>query len=247
MYLDLNLLSKIDSNNFYYTTSTTQECISLEKGYSIIEHAYTLLNNKDSLYLEDVISNLRKAFNYRIKDIYKNLGIDKLNISFGNTKKLEKLEYLDIVKPLLMSKLLNIRNGIEQYGHNPPSKNECRELIDVVWYFYRTTDIYCSRTPIDWEVEWQEEGKKCFLCINFDLSEHKILRIIGRCPEKYLSESKKAATFIPLKNVNINNNPDNDFVKNYNYHPYSFEAEIEVKELPLYLKIFSLALKNWRD
>lgn len=246
MYLDLNLLYKIKDEDFSYASSSFQECLSIEKGYSIIDHAYDAINNNDDdLYLADAISNLRKAVNYRITDIFNNLGINNLIMPLGKDKKLEKLEFLGIVKPLLINKLLTIRNGIEYEGANPPNKEECKELIDVVWYFYRSTDIYCSRTPEDWELEWEEDGKECFLCIDFDLTEHKCIKVYGRCPEKYLSETKRTYTFIPLKNVNIKNTHDDNLVKNLNYHPYSFESEIEVYEIPSYLELFSVVVKNW--
>ena len=83
------------------------------------------------------------------------------------------------------------------------------------------------------------------MCIDFDLTEHKFIKVYGRCPEKYLSETKRTYTFIPLKNVNIKNTHDDNFVKNHNYHPYSFESEIEVNEIPSYLELFSVVVKNW--
>ncbi len=245
MYLDLNLLYRIKDDNFSYTTSILQECLSIEKGYSIIEHAYDTINNDNDLYLADAISNLRKAVNYRITDIFENLGINKLIMPLGKDKKLEKLELLGIVKPLLINKLLTIRNGIEYRGANPPNKEACKELIDVVWYFYRSTDIYCTRTPDIWELEWEEDGKECFLCIEFDLLEHKILEVRGRCPEKYFSDTKNSPTFIPLKTVDKKIFVEDESTKENNYHQLYFKAEIEVSEIPEYLDFFSFSLKKW--
>lgn len=245
MYLDLNLLYKIKDEDFSYTYSSFQECLSIEKGYSIIEHAYDTINNDSDLYLADAISNLRKAVNYRITDIFENLGINKLIMPLGKDKKLEKLELLGIVKPLLINKLLTIRNGIEYRGANPPNKEACKELIDVVWYFYRSTDIYCTRTPDIWELEWEEDGKECFLIIEFDLLEHEILEVRGRCPEKYFSETKNSPTFIPLKNVYKNASFEDDSTKEFNYHQHRFKVEVEVSEIPEYLDLFSFSLKKW--
>lgn len=245
MYLDLNLLYRIKDDNFSYTTSILQECLSIEKGYSIIEHAYDTINNDNDLYLADAISNLRKAVNYRITDIFNNLGISNLKMPLGKYKKLEKLEILGIVKPLLINKLLTIRNGIEYEGANPPNKEVCKELIDVVWYFYRSTDIYCTRTPDIWELEWEEDGKECFLSIEFDLLEHKILEVRGRCPEKYFSDTKNSPTFIPLKTVDKKIFVEDESTKENNYHQLYFKTEIEVSEIPEYLDFFSFSLKKW--
>ena len=35
---------------------------------------------------------------------------------------------------------MDVRNAIEHHDVRPPSLTRCRELLDVVWYFLRTTD-----------------------------------------------------------------------------------------------------------
>lgn len=247
MYLDLDLLYKMRNNNLFSQWSTMKDCLSSTKGYSIINHAYETVNNNDDLYLADAISNLRKAVNYRVNDIYSNLGINSLNFPLGKDKKLEKLESLGIIKSLLINKLLTIRNGIEYRGDNPPSKENCEELIDVVWYFYRSTDRYCNFELSDWLTEWEEEGKECFITVDFDLKQHSSININARCPEKYLSDIKNSSAFIPLKNIEIKNIFEDDDVKNLNYYPYYFTGEIETDKIPNYLEMFSLILEEWMN
>ena len=71
--------------------------------------------------LADAITNLRKAINYRVTDLFKNLGLEYLNFNqLGKDRKLEKLGALGIIKPLLINKLLKIRNGIEYDGNFAP-------------------------------------------------------------------------------------------------------------------------------
>lgn len=146
MYININLFDWALNNNFYFQGHSFCRPLSISKGYNLIDHAYNILSD-DEFALSDVISNLRKAINYRIKDLFKNLGIDFLDLKLGKSKKIEKLEALDIAKPLLVNKLLKIRNDIEYVGANPPNMQECEELIDFVWYFYKSTDRFCTIEP----------------------------------------------------------------------------------------------------
>lgn len=188
MYLIYDIADAIAEYGGIFESSSSRYCESVENGYKLIDHAYELMRHDGELYLSDVISNLRKAVNYRVSVLFDNLGIDKLKFKdLSKQRKLEKLGELDIVKPLLINKLLSIRNGIEYSGKSPPSKAECEELTDIVWYFYRSTDRYCNIEPDDFLID--HGNGKDYLQLMFDFKEHKTLRLSGHLPPRCFSEN----------------------------------------------------------
>lgn len=239
MYLTIDLIAEIKSKNFTYQSSSFIDESNVEKGYAIIDHAYEILKNKnDSLYLSDIVSNLRKAVNLRIKDLFCVLGVDNIKFPLGKDKKVEKLEMLGIVKPLLIKELILIRNGIEYDGENPPNQYDCQKLIDIVWYFYRSTDRYCESEYLDWTIEWEEDNKDYFLCIDFDFEKHETLKIFGRWPDRYVSKNAVNSTNIILNNFKFEDCSEKDKANGHiNYHNMFYEAEIDVKNIDNYLEL----------
>ncbi len=234
MYLDCDIVEEMTKNSCYFESSSS--CLSKNsiKGYRLIDHAYELVEMDDELYLSDVISNLRKAINYRVNTLFLQLGIDNLDFkNFGKKKKLEKLEELGIVKPLLINKLISIRNGIEYDGNTPPNQVECEELIYIVWYFYKSTDRYCNIEPDSFLIDYESERN--FISLDFDFKTHTILKITANLPSNYLSENKHNNE-ICLYDYKANNE------SNQNIY---FNGKILVGELKNYIDIFSIALCEW--
>ena len=239
MYLTIDIVEAMINNNCYFEGSTSYFSKNSIKGYELIEHAYDLLSNNNEYYLSDVISNLRKAINYRVATLFEQLGIDNIHFdNLGKTRKLEKLEELDIVKSLLINKLLKIRNGIEYNGESPPTQKECEELIDIVWYFYRSTDRYCNKEPDSLIIEFNESDD--YISLSFDFHSHQILKIDGRLPSNYLTEQKIDGAILLHNYVNKDLN-----LSQINSHSTAFSCEINVSELDSYFEIYSIALCEW--
>lgn len=239
MYLTIDIVEAMINNYTYFEGSSTCFSKNSFKGYKLIEHAYDLLKNNNEYYLSDVISNLRKAINYRVTTLFEQLGIDKIYFNdLGKNRKLEKLEQLDIIKPLLINKLLEIRNGIEYNGKSPPTQRECEELIDIVWYFYRSTDRFCNQEPDALLIEFNDSDN--FLRLDFDFHSHKVLKIDGQLPLKYLSEQKIDNAIL------LHNYVNRDLSKpKINSQSAYFSGEIYVPEIDSYFDIYYIALYEW--
>lgn len=124
----------------------------------------------------------------------------------------------------------------------PPNKNECEELIDIVWYFYRSTDRYCNVKPDEYLIDFGDEDK--FLLLEFDFENHDILKTRGNLPNCYFSENKqKGAVF--LKNYSTNICLDSDY--KLNFYNINFCGKILVKSIKDYIDMFSIALIKWGD
>lgn len=239
MYLNIDIVETMLNNNTYFEGSSTWVSENSIKGYELIDHAYDLLKYDDVYYLSDVISNLRKAINYRVTTLFERLGIENIQFKeLGKNKKLEKLEQLDIIKSLLINKLLEIRNGIEYNGISPPSKKECEELIDIVWYFYRSTDRYCNKEPDSLLIEFNDSDD--FLRLDFDFHSRKLLKIDGRLPSIWFSEQKIDGAILLNNYVN-----KGVTLSKTNMSSTAFSCEINVAELDSYFDIYSMALCEW--
>ena len=73
--------------------------------------------------------------------------------------------------------------------------------VDIVCYFYRSTDRYCNIKPDELIVEWEEDAQSYYFGISFDFSKHSGIIVKGRFPEKYISQEKEHLYSIPLKKL----------------------------------------------
>lgn len=109
--------------------------------YQIWERARELIDDaKSEFALADGVANLKRALNHRLKLIEEYYSFKNIEISNKPTSYLELLERYDIVRPFIMQILLKIRNDIEHNDVAPPTIERCKEFLDVVWYFIKSTD-----------------------------------------------------------------------------------------------------------
>lgn len=92
----------------------------------------------------DCISNLRRCFTHRLKLIEEAYQFRAVLAASKKQHSLELLAQLGIVRPTLLQAFLTTRNAIEYSDAEPPDLARCQELVDVVWYFLRSTDSLLS-------------------------------------------------------------------------------------------------------
>lgn len=83
---------------------------------------------------------MKRSLNHRLQLIEKTYHLKTIYFKDKPKGYLELLEKYNIVRPLLMKKLLTIRNEIEHEDSNPPEIERCKELVDIMWYFLKSTD-----------------------------------------------------------------------------------------------------------
>lgn len=134
----------------YGSSWSTAKTSSLERAYQIWHHAEKKANLESVSELDrvDIISNLKRCFNQRVKCLESTY---KFNIFLNPSTKfnLKLLEQLGIIRPLLLRKLLELRNVIEHEDKKVPNLNRCKEFIDILWYFLKTTDTILIHIPTD--------------------------------------------------------------------------------------------------
>lgn len=63
----------------------------------------------------------------------------------GDGEGLKTLERLGLVRPLILRELKEVRDAVEHEDAAHPDVDACRNYVDLVWYFLRSTDIFVSR------------------------------------------------------------------------------------------------------
>lgn len=140
--------------------SSIRDIKKIKRAYEILEHAQQLITKGDSTFNRaDCLGNLKRALNHRLKLIECEYKL-KL-VEFTNKPKgyLEILEAYELAKPFVIKRLMQIRNDIEHEDKTPPTLNRCQELIDITWYFLKSTDRLVYYIPTDLELEHSYDSK----------------------------------------------------------------------------------------
>lgn len=88
------------------------------------------------------ICALKRAIDSRLRhinELYKLRSIPSFAKADGQ---IDRLVAAGVIRPLLVSKLNQIRNRVEHSDDPPPNKATCQELIDFTWYFLKSTDQF---------------------------------------------------------------------------------------------------------
>lgn len=119
-------------------------------------HAEELLNIApgDAHYAASALTALKRCLFARIRHIFEQYAIDQIPFDGAlkkTSKKLQQLELLGIVRPSLLSRLIEVRNAMEHTDADPPDGDRCIEFFDVVWYFLKSTDqlLWPVRGPFE--------------------------------------------------------------------------------------------------
>ena len=133
-------------NNVIFTWEPNVEGLSYteddwEHAYSYLRHSEKILSiAPERHFLIDVVSNLKRAVDYRITHIFTTYKIKRVPIYTPKKKIWDILADLEVIKPVMLAKLLEIRNAVEHKFSDPPTQARCIELTEFVWYFLRSTD-----------------------------------------------------------------------------------------------------------
>jgi hypothetical protein len=129
---------------------TLYEDESWRRAYTHWSHAEHLLEKSNSsLDLIDVITTLKRAVDHRLRLIDETYDIRSIPIKDKPSVHLELLSFFGIVRPVMVQKLLDIRNAVEHQDAEPPAKDTCETFLEFSWYFLRSTDMLVRRVALD--------------------------------------------------------------------------------------------------
>jgi hypothetical protein len=113
----------------------------LNRPYQLPRHAEDKLTPSASeLDLVDSITTLKRAAHDRKDALTKEYNLKRIPISSLPNDQLERLAFFEIIRPIVLRTLVEIRNYIEHEGARPPELIRCKEIAEYVWYFLRSTD-----------------------------------------------------------------------------------------------------------
>jgi hypothetical protein len=225
----------------------------LERPYQIWEHSSTLFNHKsgNDFHFSDGIANLKRSINHRLQSIEKIYQFRTLEFVNKPKGSLEVLESLGLVRPYIMKQLFEIRNDIEHRDEKPPGIERCNELLDVVWYFLKSTDslVQIVKSEGEFTLYTQSEFETHYgFSIELKYGDINKSSIRGWFPEEYI-RNEKADGFIAViledmhgkekwegKEVNYHKNKlDSDkWINGY----LNFEAHNIIKPIKSVLSLF---------
>lgn len=178
-------------------THTSFDSEAITRSHEIWEHASALIcDNAGEFSLADAISNLKKSIDQRLKSIEAAYQFRRLFPKSPKKKYFEILTQFGIIRPYLIEHLFETRNGIEHNGNTPPSIARCRELLDLTWYFLKSTDNMLINIPKGWELNADPDGdEKYWLELDLDNCEDKYLSIRGWFPVDLIQHSPGGSYF----------------------------------------------------
>lgn len=166
---------------------TVLDTEKIVRAYELWSRADTLVSNaKSNFDLSDAVLNLKRSLDRRLKLIEQLYSLREKEIAEKPKHYLDLLAHLKIVRPLLLHELLKVRNAIEHEDKNPPSKSECAKLVDIVWYFLKSTDNLVAIRRDGFETE----HGKYFYGLDIDWKKSKV-KMHGWFPSDYISETAK--------------------------------------------------------
>lgn len=130
-----------------FSWATSVETANISRGrewfraYEIWEHADLVLQQTcNEFHLIDVITTLKRAVDNRLRLLDKLYKFKRIPIKEKPSDLLQILYYMDIVRPIMVEKLIQIRNSVEHEDASPPDYKDCMVFSEFVWYFLRSTD-----------------------------------------------------------------------------------------------------------
>ena len=113
--------------------------------YAMLDHGEDLLRHHvGELFRVDAILTMKRALDLRLKRLNRLYAFDRLCGKEIPKHLIQKLEYCNIIRPLMVRKLLDLRNVLEHQQKIPPPVDRCEEFLEFVWYFLRSTDWITS-------------------------------------------------------------------------------------------------------
>ncbi|MFC7343270.1 hypothetical protein [Saccharopolyspora griseoalba] len=188
----------------------------MERSHEIWNHAKQKLDTSMGAFdRSELVTWLNRAVNQRYKVIFKEYNIkavaSRLGIGKGRPPKI--LARLGVVQPLMLNTLTDLRNSVEHEDADPPASHRCNELVELVWYFLRTTDSLSLSRVYDSELLSQNPGPEPvgYADLSFCFDPPAIQVDSGSFPVGLVSESRNEE-WAPLK-VDIPPRVLSDFVK----------------------------------
>jgi len=178
--------------------SSTSDLDDVMRPYQILAHSESLIKKDSTAFnLADALGNLKRALNHRLQLIERQYQLKTLKFDGMPKGYLELLEKYGLARPYLIKKLMEIRNDIEHKDKKPPRVDRCKELLDVTWYFLKSTDKLVSSIPLDIELDpyYSHDLPEKYSCSIEEKFPKKDFKVSGWFPLKYINKEQSDNSF----------------------------------------------------
>lgn len=91
------------------------------------------------------IMDLRRAVDRRVRLLDERYSFRGIPIKEKPSDTLALLEFVGVVRPRMLQKLIAIRNAVEHEDADPPDHDTCEVFLEFTWYFLKSTDQITQR------------------------------------------------------------------------------------------------------
>lgn len=129
---------RVDTGTFASAFANEHEW---KRPYDIWAHAEQVLSHSTTEFLRvDAITTMKRAIDHRVRMLNNSYSLRTIPIKDKPSEILKLLEFVGIIRPLMLRKLLDIRNAVEHEDTTPPDHDSCQIFLEFTWYFLRSTD-----------------------------------------------------------------------------------------------------------
>ena len=223
-YIDSSFLYFFD----YAETEHSVDEAKFYRAYEIWDHCKELLESGNSSLIRiDVISNLRRCLNQRLKNIENYYFINSLPFLKNDKRYFDKLSSLNIIRPFMLQQLFEICNDIEHNDAKPPSAKRTQELLDISWYFLKSTDqlVRGIRDDFLFNFRIKKSTVDYGVTLKFNLSNRWEINIRGWIPKNFVKNFNKKNT-IPVEILEFGTKFETNVAK---YHEDKLDTDLFIE------------------
>lgn len=160
------------------------------RSHELLLHAEQILvNSRTDLDRVNSIMDIRRAIDRRVRLLDTRYSFRSIPIKEKPSDVLELLEFVGLVRPRMLQKLIDIRNAVEHEDAAPPDIDTCQVFVDFTWYFLKSTDFITQRV-ID-RTTFTDSENGCWIELWISPPDQWLPRLRGWIPSTLLSNEQR--------------------------------------------------------
>lgn len=163
------------------------------------EHLLTYPNNEH--FRIDCIGNLKRAIDHRLKRLASLYQFKKIPDPTKPSQLLDILGHFGIARPAMLREISKLRNLLEHQYESPPPQNRCLELVELAWYFLRSTDLLSTSVLeiLFLRPDINDAEGDAWIEVTYGPKTNWKCSLRGQVPENFLGDGSNAGLPLVLK------------------------------------------------
>lgn len=117
-----------------------------KRAHDIWAHAEQILSKPTTEFERtNAIMDLRRAIERRVRLLDERYSFRSIPLKDKPSEILALLEFVGVVRPRMLQKLIDIRNAVEHGDAEPPDLDTCQVFLEFTWYFLKSTDLMVQK------------------------------------------------------------------------------------------------------